>query len=116
MVTQPELFGTEAAAAAAGMARADAFANDQWKRMAYQAAVNVACRRDTLISDDVWDELAVIAPGVVTRENRAMGAVLRRAVKDRVVESTGTFVNSNRPGCHGTPTVWRSLVLVVDPS
>lgn len=56
-------------------------ANVSWKDVALVAVRLTAERQDTFISDDVWDTLAELFPEFDTHEPRAMGAVMRQAVK-----------------------------------
>ena len=74
--------------------------------------VRVAGRQATLISDDVWVEVEAIAPDATTPEGRAMGAIIRRGVKQGIIEASGNYRPSARKNCHGNLVAeWTSLVV-----
>lgn len=58
--------------------------------------------RSHFTTDNVWRWLEVrdIDP---PRDPRAMGAAIRRAKKDGVIEATGEYRKSTRPACHRRP-------------
>ncbi len=86
----------------------EAAANDQWKQAATQAVKTVAARHRYFTTDQVWEELA--ETGLATRENRAMGAVMRRASIGLVAERTNMTCPSRRRCAHRRPlTIWQSL-------
>ena len=59
------------------------------------------------IVDDVWKNM----PAVRTEDNRAMGAAIRRAVREGVIYATHQFRISEQPQCHANPRrVWASLI------
>lgn len=85
----------------------EANANLEWKEVAYVTGVEVATRQTTLISEDIWDNLPA---GSRTHEPRAMGAVMRRLRKDKIIVPTEQFVISPSTLGHGRPSrVWKSL-------
>lgn len=56
-------------------------------------------------TDDVW---LAIAPEDKPREMRALGAVIVKARRDGVIESTGRYAPSTIPECHRRPKLtWR---------
>lgn len=90
-----------------GMARADYYADLEWKTAAYQALVDVAYLTPFLTSDEVWDRI----DGPETHEHRALGAIFRRAAEAGVIAPTDTYRPTARPEAHRRPVrVWRSLI------
>jgi hypothetical protein len=67
------------------------------------AAVDVlAAAGINFTTDDVWQKLTA-----TTHEPRAMGAVMLRAVRDGLIESTGQWSESTRRVAHNRPLrVW----------
>lgn len=105
---QPNLLDLIVAAREEAINRVDAHADPEWKDVAYLTAVRVARQKRFFVSEDVWDALS---GDVRTHEPRAMGAVMRRLRKERIVEPTDQFVTSTSPLGHGRPSrVWRSLL------
>lgn len=83
-------------------------ADDDWKEAAFLAVKRIAALRSEFTTDHVWEALQEI--DVSTHEHRAMGAVMRAACTDGVIEKTDRVVPTRRPGAHRRPvTVWRSL-------
>jgi len=81
-------------------------ASRAWQEKAIAAIRNVARRRKTFLVDDVWLE-DLEQP----REGRAMGAAIRRALSEGIIERTEEFRPSARRTSHSTPRrVWRSLI------
>jgi hypothetical protein len=96
---QPALWDNQINAVAAN-------ATPGWCDAAYEAVVRVARRHAHFTTDDVW--LAIDGP--ITHDNRALGAVMRRARTEKVCEPTMHYRPSTRDVCHGRPVrVWRSL-------
>jgi len=80
-------------------------ASELWLEDAYEAIKFLAKERDLFTADNVWE---LVGPA---REPRAMGAVFRRAVRDKVVAATNTYWSSTRPMRHAGPVrVWRSTI------
>lgn len=95
---------TEAAIAAAG-----ASAELDWKEAAYGVLRSLAFQRSEFSTDDIWFRLNEI--GVRTPEPRAMGAVIRRGMKEELITWSGLYRKSFRRVCHRRPVaIWRSLV------
>ncbi len=71
-------------------------------------AVYLASRElGTFTTDDVW---ARLPREYTTHEPRAMGAVMREAVRREWCEGTDQYQASARVVCHGNPKrVWRSV-------
>lgn len=102
-------------AADAAVERVEKNANQEWMIAAGSAVRAVAVSMTTFTTDDVWDMLTFFwtlnIPPVTTHEPRAMGAVMRRAVKDGVCVATPAYERSSRVECHARPVrIWRSLV------
>lgn len=90
-----------------GIARADYYADLEWRTAAYTALVDVAYLTPFLTSDDVWDRI----DGPTTHEHRALGAIFRRASEAGVIAPTDTYRPTSRPSAHRRPIrVWRSLI------
>lgn len=86
-------------------------ANELWMRKARQSLMQVARMNASFTTDDVWADMLLVDEFAVTHEPRAMGAVLRRAVKEGVCVATPRYQPSVRVECHARPVrVWRSLV------
>ena len=93
------------------IARVEGHADDDWKAAAYDAVVWLAERRPEFTTDAVWAVLARRDPDAATHERRAMGAVMRRAQADKIVQATERYHVSIRVECHGNPKrVWASLI------
>lgn len=93
------------AAADEAIARVAENADPSWLAEAQAAVRLLAETRREFTTDDVWR----LVPS--TREPRALGAVMRWAATERLVENTQQTVPSTRPECHARPvTVWRSLL------
>lgn len=108
----------DAAIAAVGSAT-----SKRWFKMALLAVKYIAERRELLTTDSVWYMLEVRWNSRIVAtpaERRAMGAVMREAVKLGYIELSGMntshsvvrrHVESIRKVCHARPlTVWRSLL------
>lgn len=79
--------------------RAEGHADPKWLDKAYTVVERLARTNRVFTTDHVWRAL----DGYHTHEPRALGAVMRQAVKDRLITSTGTYVKSSRPECHRRP-------------
>ena len=83
-------------------------ASSDFIERAYLAVCAVACRETEFIVDAVWTELGSVPS---THDRRAMGSVMLRAVRDRIIKPTEEFRASAQRQCHANPRrVWRSLV------
>lgn len=90
----------------AGIDRVETGAGFDWLNRAMAAVHRLARSRATFTSDDLW-KLVGDPPG----DPRALGAVMRGAARDKLCETTGTTVKSQRVVCHRRPiAVWRSLL------
>ena len=107
----PDLFDLAAAKAArdAAMEQVDENADDDWKEVAFSVVIEVARVKAEFTVDDVQEQLANLA--VSTHEGRAMGPVILRAVREKIIVSTGIHRPSRQVKCHANPTtLWRSLI------
>lgn len=89
--------------------RVEANASPQWLTACYSVITQVAFSRDIFTSDDIWDALdraKVDAPA----EPRALGSVMRQAMRDGLITTTDKYVPSTRAVCHGNPKrCWRRV-------
>ena len=87
-----------------GMARADGAADPDWVA---EAEAAVGSFRQPFYTDDVWEILD--AAGVpFPREGRALGPVMLRFYRAGLIEPTGEWDRTKRPGCHRAPMrQWR---------
>jgi hypothetical protein len=82
-------------------------ADNEWKRAAIECLQKMIRTRELVTSEDVVLELN--KRGIMTSENRAMGAIMQSFSRAGLIESTGRFTTSRRPECHKSPVrVWRS--------
>lgn len=102
------MFTTEEGARDAAIAQVDANAAPQFHALADAALLKTAQILPEFTVDDVW---TYMPEEKITHDNRAMGAVITRAVKNRLIEHTGRTSKSRRKHCHCHPrSIWRSLV------
>lgn len=95
-----------------GIAQAEKNAHEAWKEVALDAIRKTAETRQTFIVDDVWPHVK----DAETHENRAMGALILKAVKEGWIERTDLFSMSYVSRHHCNPRrVWRSLIYQVQP-
>lgn len=92
-----------------GMEAAYQYADLDWKQIASKALMQCAQTKPEFTTDDMW---AIInETGVVTSENRAMGAIMQSASRAGMIKATGYFLPSKRVSKHKSPTrVWQSLI------
>lgn len=84
-------------------------ANERWKAAAHEAVREVAREQESFTTDDVWRVIEM--KEVSTHEPRALGAIMKNAVKDGVCENTDRYQNSIRAECHRRRIpVYRSMV------
>jgi len=92
----------------AAIKKADDHANAEWKEAALDIVRVLSFSTERFTTDDVWEYLE--SAGRTTHEPRAMGAIMRKAVKEGYIRSTGEFVKSRRPECHCRPVaVWEAV-------
>lgn len=76
-----------------------------WFVMALDAVDRVASKGQKFTTDEIWRRLDV--HGAFDVEPRAMGAVMRKAVREGWCRATGEYRRSTRPECHARPVrVW----------
>ena len=81
-------------------------ASSKWLEAALAAVQRVAEANDEFTTDEVWAEVAEM-----THEPRAMGAVMRIAVRKKLVIPTNQYQPTKRPSSHARPIrVWKSLI------
>lgn len=92
-----------------GMEAAYQYADLDWKQIASKALRQCAETKAEFTTDDMW---AIInETGIVTSENRAMGAIMQSASRSGMIKATGYFLPSKRVSKHKSPTrVWQSLI------
>lgn len=83
-------------------------ADNNWAEMAYTAVRQVAERKSEFTPDDIW------ATGLPKPSDaRALGGVMGRARREKLIEKTGRVQPTTQPESHGTDvTVWRSLIYI----
>lgn len=88
------------------IARVEAHANEEWLEQARWAIHLVAASRPSFTSQEVWPHI----PGE-THDKRAMGAAMRAAEREGIIEPTLTWQQSDSIVNHRRPQrVWRSLL------
>lgn len=80
--------------------RVEEHADPDWKTTAYDVLVGLARRDGEWTTDDFWLAMRAQHPTVTTHEPRALGALIRRLLRDGLVEKTGRFSESVRPEAH----------------
>jgi hypothetical protein len=103
-MTQPTL--TEALQARdEAIDQAEDHAHAEWLAFALLTVKHLALLGSEFTTDAVWERLDHY--GVTTHEPRAMGAVIKRAVRDGLIVPTGRYVKSARKVNHARPIpVW----------
>lgn len=92
------------------LARVEANAEPEWAEVAFRAFEYLAGKRLLFRTDDVWDVIERHYPSLRPHEPRAMGAVVKRAVREKVIAFAGcTHCGTTRvtvPGrrAHGNAT------------
>ncbi len=107
MTDTPSLFDQAESARRGEEAQVQVAANaaPDWKTKAMYAVFRVARERDEFTSDDVWDwgELPR------TRENRALGPILRAAAGRGWIVRTERTAKTRQVSRHGTDVrIWKS--------
>ena len=77
------------------IASIDANTVETFKQCARQAILNVGRMRPHFTSDHVWDWLQT-HDSVQAHDNRALGAVMSKLHKDKLIRPTGDYVPSKR--------------------
>lgn len=80
-------------------------ANTTWKRAAADQLMKVIAKQRTFTSDDVLIPLE--QQGIVTKDNRAIAAILQSAARMNLIKATDKFIRCRRKSRHGAPVmVW----------
>ena len=87
----------------------------RWLREAFSLMIRVARRNREFTMDDIWTELdKAYDRGSLPHidiDHRILGPMLRHMVREGLIESSGYYVKSERPGGGSRPiTIWTSLV------
>ena len=85
------------------MSAAERHADPEWLAAAAKAVRGCAAVYNEFTSDDVWSALALM--GKSTHEPRALGPVMRAAVRDGICQPTGHYRPSVREACHARPVM-----------
>jgi len=97
-------------AAEEGIALVEANTNEAWREVAFRAGVITAKYCDTFTADQIWETLDSMEDVPPVHNKSAMGPILRRLLREGVIEDTGMFERSIRPATHGKPLpVWRAV-------
>lgn len=98
-------FGFARLARDAALERVEEATDEEWRMMALAAVKRTCLTLDEFIVDDVWR----IADLPRTREDRALGPVMRAAARSQWCSKTDRMRPSIRSHLSGKP-VWRSLL------
>lgn len=108
---QDDLFQRGVDAREDAIDRAEANADRSWYALSRAAVIYVAERHEEFTTDAVWERLADCDVDLDTHEHRAMGGVMRAALRDGIIERTDRTRQSTRPSAHRRPMrVWRSAL------
>ena len=86
----------------AALARVDAAAAQEWKRLANLAVHALAASAKPFTTDEVWELLAGY-PDASTHEPRALGAVMAAHCRRGLIRKTGRQVPTKRAASHARP-------------
>lgn len=86
-----------------------------WLKESFSLMLRVARRNRAFTMDDIWTELdKAYERGSlpdIGMDHRVLGPMLRHLVREGLIESSGYYVKSERPGGGSRPiTIWTSLV------
>lgn len=81
--------------------RVESASDPDWVVSAEKALLYVSMSLQTFSTDDVWDRLRMLSVPA-PREPRALGPVMRRAVRDGLIKAVG-YAASERPERHCAP-------------
>lgn len=87
----------------------------KWLKEAFSVILRVARRNREFTMDDIWQGLdQAYNKGTLPEidiDHRILGPMLRHLVKEQLIDSSGYFVKSTRPGGGSRPiTIWTSLI------
>lgn len=89
-----------------GMERSYVHSNTIWRQAVNERLNDIRQYKETFTSDDIINHLD--DQGIVTSDNRALGAILVAHARAGLIESTGTQVKCKRKKRHsGYVTLWR---------
>lgn len=93
------------------MRQVDNAANEEWK-VAAELVVRAICAGlgfgKTFTTDLVWEKLEEHFPNVTTSEPKAMGPLMARMARAKIIEKTSDTEDSVRVKCHGRPLrLWK---------
>lgn len=81
-------------------------ADPTWTKDALACITALAEKGESFTTDAVWELLEQVSTAT-THERRALGAVMRTAQRQGLIQTTGRYVKSTRPECHTRPcAVW----------
>lgn len=105
-MTQPDLFADAKNAKTTAIDGVEANADPQWLDAALAVIVDLAERFPSFTSDDIWESLAK-GGHRGPREKRALGAVMRTAVRQKIARPLNQVHGSVSTVNHGRPLrVW----------
>lgn len=86
-----------------------------WLKQAFSIMLRVARRNREFTMDDIWVELdKAYAKGTLPKvdvDHRILGPMLRHMVKEDLIDASGYYVKSRRPGGGSRPiTIWTSYL------
>lgn len=90
--------------------RVEENAGERWQKLAWDAFTRVYARGRPFTSDDIVELLDTEGNWPPPNDERAMGAVIRRAIARRLIGATGERRPASYARAHGRPqTVWAPL-------
>lgn len=86
-----------------------------WLKESFAIMLRVARRHREFSMDDIWQELdkAYDRKSLpdIGMDHRILGPMLRHLVREGLIDSSGYYVRSHRPGGGSRPiTIWTSLI------
>lgn len=84
-----------------------------WLRGVFSCFLKVARSRSSFLIDDVWEQIEIMQRNgrlAKTRQDlRLFGVIVRYLAGEGIIESSGYYAKSNRPGSRPV-TVWNSAI------
>ena len=74
----------------------DENADDRWKEIALEAVASLAIQQGEFTADDVWFALEKVPDLPKVHDPRALGGVMMRAHRNKIINPTDKFVPSVR--------------------
>ena len=112
MMNRPTLFDEQLAMALTQQAinQVEENANQQWMDEALEVVKRLSKTFNLFTTDDVWNWMQYLHPDSETHDNRAMGAVMRKAARGKLCIPTDKYIKSTRTSCHHRPIrVWKGI-------